>query len=178
MRPTRSRTSIPFSFAKRSSSRYCRSRNIAESIPVLVRMWNPIFTFSSTVMNLKSWMFWKVRAIPSLAIFSGANPLMDSPRKNISPDVGLKMPEQILKKVVLPAPFGPMTPNISPTRICMFTFSTALRPPKYWQMSRASSNTLFISFLPRISCGRESGCVRSRVSNSRRRRVPAAGSTS
>jgi hypothetical protein len=34
-----------------------------------------------------------------------------------------------LKKVVLPAPFGPMTLTISPSSTLRFTPSTARRPP-------------------------------------------------
>ena len=41
-----------------------------------------------------------------------------------------KMPEQTLKNVVLPAPFGPMIPKISPALTVMLTLLTALSPPK------------------------------------------------
>jgi hypothetical protein len=49
------------------------------------------------------------------------------------PAVGRYTPAQMLKKVVLPAPLGPMMPKMRPSSIFMSTFSTALRPPKYLQ---------------------------------------------
>ena len=41
--------------------------------------------------------------------------MSDSPSNRISPEVGVTMPEIMLKKVVLPAPLGPITPTISPS---------------------------------------------------------------
>src|SRR3990170_3684727 len=41
------------------------------------------------------------------------------------------MPVMQLKTVVLPAPFGPMRPTISPRPTVISTASKALRPPKF-----------------------------------------------
>src|ERR1700687_1359780 len=44
----------------------------------------------------------------------------------ISPELGTKMPVNILMEVDLPAPFGPMYPTISPRAISKEMLSTAL----------------------------------------------------
>ncbi len=59
-------------------------------------------------------MFWNVRVIPRLVIACGGNPLIRSPSNTTSPAVGGKTAVTTLKSVVFPAPFGPMTPTISP----------------------------------------------------------------
>ena len=41
-------------------------------------------------------------------------PVMSRPSNTIVPDVGCTSQVSILKKVVLPAPFGPMMPRTSP----------------------------------------------------------------
>src|ERR1700756_3469402 len=46
------------------------------------------------------------------------------------PELGRWVPLIRLKKVVLPAPFGPMIALILPASICVLTSSTATRPPK------------------------------------------------
>ncbi len=45
------------------------------------------------------------------------------------PDVGRYTPVMALKHVVLPAPFGPIMPRISPRRMSNVTESSAVRPP-------------------------------------------------
>ena len=50
----------------------------------------------------------------------------------IIPDVGAREPEIKLKRVVLPAPLGPIKPTISPRLIKKSTRSTAANPPKYF----------------------------------------------
>ena len=60
-------------------------------------------------MNLKSWIFWNVLAMPLRAIFSVRKPRYGFAPEDDLADVGLKIPEQMLKKVVFPAPLGPMT---------------------------------------------------------------------
>jgi hypothetical protein len=47
-------------------------------------------------------------------------------------------PESALRKVVLPAPFGPITPTSSPGANAALTASTAVRPPKRTVSARAS----------------------------------------
>ena len=47
------------------------------------------------------------------------------------------------KIVVLPAPFGPIKPRISPSRSVKLASSTARMPPKVLVMARTSSTTGF-----------------------------------
>ena len=58
-------------------------------------------------------MFWKVRAMPAAAMRSGRMPVMLRPCKMTLPSVGVYTPVIMLKAVVLPAPFGPMSATIS-----------------------------------------------------------------
>src|SRR5215468_798029 len=51
------------------------------------------------------------------------------------------MPVNTLKKVVLPAPFGPMIDAIRPSSSVKSTLSSAVRPPKRFEMPRASRRT-------------------------------------
>jgi hypothetical protein len=69
-------------------------------------------TFSSAVMFWNRRMFWKVRAMPAWAILCGSRPVIDLPSNRTVPDVGLYMPVRMLKNVVLPAPFGPISDTI------------------------------------------------------------------
>src|SRR5712691_4400821 len=66
--------------------------------------------------------FWEIRLEGSPAMFS--------PLNRIRPPVGRRTPVRQLKKVLLPAPFGPMMARISPRRISKSTLSSAVRPPK------------------------------------------------
>ena len=56
-------------------------------------------------------------------------PVMSSPQNATCPDVGLICPRMLLKSVVLPEPFGPITPTISPGPTLNVTPSTALMAP-------------------------------------------------
>ena len=95
-------------------------------------MWQcrPIITFSRADSSEKSRMFWNVRAIPRRAIWCGRAVVMSVPSCNSEPDVGGVMPVTTLNSVVLPAPFGPITPNTSPAFTANETPSTAVTPPK------------------------------------------------
>ena len=62
-------------------------------------------------------------------------PLTRHSSSRTSPEVGRSEPAMRLKSVVLPAPFGPMTPRISPSRSSSVTPSTALRPPKVFEIA-------------------------------------------
>src|SRR2546425_735332 len=64
---------------------------------------------------------------------------MSSPPKAIVPLVGRMKPLNRLKQVVLPAPFGPMRPTISPWSTMRSTWLTAASPPKCLVRLRASS---------------------------------------
>src|SRR6266508_4722418 len=52
------------------------------------------------------------------------------PSKRTRPAVGSYTPVIALNTVVLPAPFGPINPKISPGWIAIDTSSTAVSPPK------------------------------------------------
>ena len=56
-------------------------------------------------------------------------PVMSSPMKRMRPEVGLIWPRIELKSVVLPLPFGPITPTISPGATEKLTPSTARIAP-------------------------------------------------
>lgn len=47
--------------------------------------------------------------MPFCEILLGARPVMSSPLNMMRPPVGLSTPVRQLKKVLFPAPFGPMT---------------------------------------------------------------------
>src|SRR5436309_5514505 len=60
----------------------------------------------------------------------GDTPARSVPLKIIRPAVGRRTPLTILNSVVLPAPLGPMTLQISPGITVRLMSATALRPPK------------------------------------------------
>ena len=62
------------------------------------------------------------------------------PANTIAPLVGGRKPLNRLKQVVLPAPFGPIRPTISPVSTMRLRLLTAARPPKRFDRSRASSS--------------------------------------
>ena len=58
---------------------------------------------------------WKDRAMPRWAILCGGVPAMSRPSKTMRPAVGASCPVSKLKKVVLPAPLGPITECSAPS---------------------------------------------------------------
>ena len=98
-------------------------------------------------------MFWNVRAMPARTTFSGFGGRID-PSSVTFPSVGMYMPVRQLKKVVFPAPLGPMRPTISPSCTFMLTSSTAVRPPKRI-VTPLASRTIFVP----TSCGVRWGSV-------------------
>ncbi len=77
----------------------------------------------------KTCSVWKVRPMPRRLSSSGDMPVMSSPQNSILPEVGLICPRMLLKSVVLPLPFGPITPTISPGPTVKLTPSTARIAP-------------------------------------------------
>src|SRR6187455_667683 len=67
----------------------------------------------------------------------------------IVPPVGLRSPESRLTKVVLPAPFGPITAWISPVTSSSDTSFTAASPPKRFDSAVVRSATSVIVVLRR-----------------------------
>jgi hypothetical protein len=68
--------------------------------------------------------------MPFCEIRLGGSPAMFSPLNRMRPEVGRSTPVRQLKKVLLPAPFGPMIARISPRRISKSMLSSAVSPPK------------------------------------------------
>src|SRR6185436_180095 len=73
-------------------------------------------------------------------------PVMFSPQNSTDPAVGLICPRMLLNSVVLPEPFGPMTPTISPGPTDKVTPSTALIAPYDFFMSLTSRNGVIAHF--------------------------------
>src|SRR3954466_7925244 len=84
---------------------------------------------------------WNVRIKPRAAILCGGSPRIDSPAKRTSPLLAGKAPAMMLKVVLFPAPFGPITPRISPSRTSKSSPVTAVRPPKRFVRFLTSSTT-------------------------------------
>ena len=72
---------------------------------------------------------------------------MRSPSKRTAPEFGRATPDTQFNKVVLPAPLGPMTPNVSPWNTSKDTSSTAKMPPK-WRDSVSISKTASCAITP------------------------------
>src|SRR4051794_8998636 len=60
----------------------------------------------------------------------GAWPAISCPSNRIEPAVGTSVPDSMLKIVLLPEPFGPIRPRISPFSTSNDTLLTAVKPPK------------------------------------------------
>src|SRR3954471_12881534 len=95
-------------------------------------------TFSSVVSAGNGRTIWKVRPMPSCAVWLGRRPRIDFPSKRISPVLGASAPVITLKRVVFPAPFGPMTLTILSRGTSNETWSRARRPSKDLETSRIS----------------------------------------
>src|SRR5438132_4399482 len=99
--------------------------------------------FSSTVIEPKRRMFWKVRQMPSaVRRYAGRSPI-SLPSKRMCPASALSAPVTRLKKVVLPAPFGPMIAWIPPASTVRSSFERTTSFPKIRESpSTASSGAL------------------------------------
>src|SRR6516225_1720464 len=70
----------------------------------------------------------------------GGRPAISCPSKRIDPAVGANVPDSMLKIVLLPDPFGPIRPRISPLPTAKETSLTAVKPPNRL-MSPVTSST-------------------------------------
>jgi hypothetical protein len=95
-------------------------------------------TTSRTVMVGNRAGSWNDRTRPSSARCSGPRLLMSFPSRRMWPESGRTKPLMISKRVVFPAPLGPMMPRISPGGTPRSTPSTAATAPKRLRTSRAS----------------------------------------
>ena len=121
-------------------------------------------TFSRMVSRRKGRGIWNVRPMPMWQIRSGDRPPISRLSSRIDPAVGFSVPETMLKMVLLPDPFGPMRPRISPFATSKDTSFTAVKPPKRF-VSPATESIA-------TSCRERSAAVP--VSAPRRRAPPAA----
>ena len=71
-------------------------------------------TFSSTVAFGRMLVIWYERAMPFCEIALDGRPVMSSPLNKMRPLVGRSTPVRQLKKVLFPAPFGPMMAQTLP----------------------------------------------------------------
>src|SRR5678816_4184647 len=85
---------------------------------------------SATVMSRNGLTIWCGRTSPRATTWSLRSPLSSSPRKRTLPDVGGYVPTRQEKRVVFPAPLGPITEKISPRCTSKDTESSARSPPK------------------------------------------------
>src|SRR5271165_4299262 len=98
-------------------------------------------TFSSTVIESKLRTTWNVRAMPASTQATGPRPLMRAPSSLISPRSGVTWPAIELNSEVLPAPFGPIRPRISPCCTSKLISTFAATPPNDLLTRSTSSST-------------------------------------
>ena len=68
--------------------------------------------------------------MPRREIRLDGRPVISSPLKTMRPPVGRSTPVKQLKKVLLPAPFGPMIAHTSSRRTAKLIWLSAASPPK------------------------------------------------
>src|SRR6476646_9242538 len=93
--------------------------------------------------------------MPRLMIRCGGRPASSWPSNVIEPAVGGNVPESMLKIVLLPDPFGPIRPTISPRSTLNDTLLTAVNPPKRFE----SPLTVSTSDTPLVYCSRDEGAL-------------------
>src|SRR3954464_15479372 len=84
-------------------------------------------------------VIWNERARPLRARRGADRPVMSSPAKTMRPASGRRLPASWLMKVVLPAPLGPITACVSPSRTSKSMPSVARSAPKLLVRPRTSS---------------------------------------
>src|SRR4029079_3159260 len=99
-------------------------------------------------------VIWNERASPFLARAEAGSRVMSSPPKRMRPESGRSIPESWPLSVVLPAPCGPITACVSPSRTSRSTPSVAVSAPKDLRSSRTSRRGSAIVFLPRQQAGK------------------------
>src|SRR5437762_9360514 len=84
--------------------------------------------------------------MPARACASGEARVTSLPSNTIRPPLGGVSPARQLKKVDLPAPFGPINPMISPSWMARSAPATARRLPKVFETFSAFSSITFTEF--------------------------------
>ena len=113
-RVTNSRSAIARSTLARSS------RATAAGLNQLASMRSPVWSFAATSRFSTSVIcgngrgIWNVRPRPRRRRACDGSLSIAAPSSRIAPPDGLSVPAMQLKSVVLPAPFGPISPTISP----------------------------------------------------------------
>src|SRR3954468_7735540 len=92
-------------------------------------MYAPMRRFSSHVRRGKRRRFSGTCAMPRPTMACAGTPASEAPSKVSEPEVGSISFEMTRRSVVLPAPFGPMTPTASPARTSSVASNSAGKPP-------------------------------------------------
>ena len=104
--------------------------------------------WSRTVRPPNSSMRWNVRARPSRARWYGASPARSCPSSRTCPEFGRSTPDRQLNRVVLPAPFGPMSATSSPGRA-----SPTRRPARRCPRTACRRCSATSTGRPAVACG-------------------------
>ena len=105
---------------------------------------SPTRTLSAALRVEKSSRRWKVRARPRRARRCVRFRVTSVPASDTDPRSGRCRPVMTLNSVVLPAPFGPMSPVTVPAAARSETSESAATPPKWtltWSTSRAAARS-------------------------------------
>src|SRR5256884_6038348 len=114
-------------------------------------------TFSNTVISVNGRGTWYVRPMPSRHRAAASSLVTGRPPKEIAPAPGDRSPEMRPNRLVLPAPFGPTIPTVSPDPTVNERSSAMTTRPNLFVTWSSSSRELVIRFLVRRfegSCGR------------------------
>ena len=137
-RPMKSMTSSARA-RTRSSSRRTRPR-LNQAASRCSPAWSAGTTirFSSADMRANSCGIWKVRSRPRAKRRWAGRRVTSRPSNRMAPPSAGQAPVTMLNRVVLPAPFGPMSPVTVPASTVRLHRSTAHSPPKRLIASRTS----------------------------------------
>ena len=145
-RPTRPRHSSAWARIARSSRRCDGGRSAAATTPARVCACAPTITLASRLIPGKMRAPWKTIPTPSRARACAGSRSIRLPDRLIVPLSGRMWPAIRLKRVDLPAPFGPMMPRSSPSATSRVTSWLAKTPPK----RRDTRST--VSMTPSLPC--------------------------
>src|SRR5580704_16500088 len=98
--------------------------------------------FSNTVMSPNGRGTWYVRPMPSRHRAAGSSLVTVRPAKRTSPAPGARSPEMSPNRLVLPAPFGPTIPTMSPGPTVKDSLSATTTLPKLLVTLSSSSRAV------------------------------------
>src|SRR5512135_677959 len=102
--------------------------------------------------------------MPSLHRAAASSLVTVRPAKRISPATGARSPEMRPNRLVLPAPFGPTIPTVSPGRTARDRSSAmTTRPNRFITCSSSSSGLVISSRVSRLQVGGDLGAGLQRV---------------